>query len=86
MEALMWLAFATVVGTGQAQFPSQEHLKQYIIHSQKTAQLNKLLIKTIPDNAFGNYSNITVRETMYVFHDSFQIIWHEEIQFVTTPL
>ena len=62
MAALMWLAFAAVLGTGQAQFPRD--LKQYIGHVETSVALNNLRIKTIPNKAFENYSNITVRITL----------------------
>ena len=63
MMALMWLVFTGIVATGQAQFPQPEHLEQYMGYEKTIVFLDRLLIKTIPDNAFRNYSNITVRIT-----------------------
>ena len=63
MMALMWLVFIGIVATGQAQFPQPEHLEKYMGYEKKNVFLGRLLIKTIPNNAFGNYSNITVRIT-----------------------
>ena len=62
MVALMWLVFLAIVGTGHTKFPKAEDLEQYIVDGSLLA-LKGLHIRKIPDNAFGNYPNITVRIT-----------------------
>ena len=61
MVALTWLLFA-MAGTVQGKFPRPEHLKQYMT-GKRLVSLNRLHIKIIPENAFRNYSDITVRIT-----------------------
>ena len=63
MVALMWLFFVVIAATVQAQFPQPEHLEQFISHGKSIVTLKHLHIKKIPNNAFGNYPNITVRIT-----------------------
>ena len=62
MMTPMWLLFAAILGAIQAKFPQPEELKQYGTN-QWLMVLSYLDIKTIPDNAFEHFPNLTVRIT-----------------------